>query len=215
MAAARYTLAVLGMLLSCGGCGHHHQAAAAPAEAPTAPTAEAPTAPTAEAAPTAPAAPPAAVAPAAPAADQTATKCATPMHAAFDFWVGDWVVKSPRGAVAGTNRIEKAHRGCALIEHWTAAGGGSGTSVNYVDAARRTWVQHWVDAGGGAIDLEGNLQGAAMHLTGRYVRADGRESQLRGSWTPLPDGRVHQRFEESTDGGATWTLWFDGYYSRR
>jgi hypothetical protein len=26
---------------------------------------------------------------------------------------------------------------------------------------------------------------------------------------------VRQLFEESADGGKTWTLWFDGYYTRR
>jgi hypothetical protein len=34
-------------------------------------------------------------------------------------------------------------------------------------------------------------------------------------WTPLPDGRVRQHFKESSDGGKTWTDWFDGYYSKK
>ena len=29
------------------------------------------------------------------------------------------------------------------------------------------------------------------------------------------DGRVRQHFEESKDGGETWSAWFTGYYSRR
>ena len=34
-------------------------------------------------------------------------------------------------------------------------------------------------------------------------------------WTALPDGRVRQFFEISTDDGATWVTWFDGYYTRK
>jgi len=31
----------------------------------------------------------------------------------------------------------------------------------------------------------------------------------------LPDGRVRQFFEQSTDGGETWTTWFEGFYTRK
>ena len=47
---------------------------------------------------------------------------------AFDFWLGDWVVHGPAGNVAGHNRIERSQRGCVLVENWTSATGGTGTS---------------------------------------------------------------------------------------
>jgi hypothetical protein len=53
--------------------------------------------------------------------------------------------------------------------------------------------------------LEGPLQ---------YL-GQGRTTTLRGTWSKLDDGRVRQHFEESADGGTTWTTWFDGYYTRR
>jgi hypothetical protein len=31
----------------------------------------------------------------------------------------------------------------------------------------------------------------------------------------LPDGRVRQTFQQSTDAGKTWTVSFDGYYRKR
>jgi hypothetical protein len=37
---------------------------------------------------------------------------------------------------------------------------------------------------------------------------------FRGLWTPLPDGRVRQFFEQSNDDGTTWTPWFEGFYTR-
>jgi hypothetical protein len=36
----------------------------------------------------------------------------------------------------------------------------------------------------------------------------------RISWTPLPRGDVRQLWERSADGGRTWTVIFDGRYSR-
>lgn len=140
--------------------------------------------------------------------------CTNPERKQFDFWVGTWTVRLPNGKVAGANTIEKKHRGCALIESWTSARGGTGVSTNYWDPGKRKWVQNWVDGTGGIIQLEGGLVGAAMRLQGRYVKADGTTSRLRGTWTPLDDGRVRQLFEESKDNGKTWTTWFDGYYSR-
>jgi hypothetical protein len=36
----------------------------------------------------------------------------------------------------------------------------------------------------------------------------------RITWTPNPDGTVRQRWDQSTDSGATWTTVFDGLYAR-
>src|SRR5436190_10357664 len=49
--------------------------------------------------------------------------CAAAPHRQFDFWLGQWEVRDPTGKVVGHNRIETAHGGCALIEHWTSVTG--------------------------------------------------------------------------------------------
>lgn len=37
-----------------------------------------------------------------------------------------------------------------------------------------------------------------------------------GEWTvTTADGRVRQFFEESTNGGESWTTWFEGFYTRQ
>jgi hypothetical protein len=72
--------------------------------------------------------------------------CATAAHQQFDFWLGQWEVRDPAGKVVGHNRIETAHGGCALIEHWTSVTGVTGTSVNIYDRDRRQWHQTWVDS---------------------------------------------------------------------
>jgi len=133
----------------------------------------------------------------------------------FDFWLGDWVVHTADGRLAGENRIQRAERGCVLTEHWSGIGGSSGMSINFFDHASEEWVQVWTSADGAQIDIRGNLTDEGMRLTGRihYV-SNGTTAPFRGLWTPLPDGRVRQFFEQSNDDGETWTPWFEGFYTR-
>ena len=135
---------------------------------------------------------------------------------AFDFWVGDWVVHGPAGNLAGSNTIEPAQRGCVLIENWTSASGGTGMSINYLDKASGEWVQVWNAEGGSQINIRGGMTEEGMLLVGTlHSVANGATVPFRGLWTPLDDGRVRQFFEQSLDGGETWTPWFEGFYTRQ
>ena len=134
----------------------------------------------------------------------------------FDFWVGDWVVHGPGGALAGTNSISKEERGCVLLEHWENTAGGTGQSINYVDMISGEWVQVWNAEGGSQINIRGGMTDDGMLLTGT-LHTIGNDTTIpfRALWTLLPDGRVRQFFEQSTDGGETWTTWFEGFYTRK
>ena len=136
--------------------------------------------------------------------------------AEFDFWVGSWEVHVADGTKAGENTIEKAERGCVLIETWRSVRGGTGMSINYLDKSTDEWVQVWNDATGNQIHIRGGLTSEGMLLEGtiHYV-ANGMTAPFRGLWTPLPDGRVRQFFEQSNDNGETWQPWFEGFYSRK
>ncbi len=136
--------------------------------------------------------------------------------AEFDFWIGAWDVHVANGTFAGENEIKRTERGCVLIENWQSAKGGTGMSINYVDKITNEWVQIWNDASGSQINIRGGLTDEGMLLVGtiHYV-ANGQTLPFRGLWTPLEDGRVRQFFEQSTDEGATWTPWFEGFYTRK
>ena len=136
---------------------------------------------------------------------------------AFDFWIGEWDVTSGDGGpAAGTNSITKQPGGCMLYESWVGNGGSMGQSINYYDTVRGQWTQHWVDASGSHIELHGNLdENGAMVLVGSQTLMDGTVIPMRGTWTPLDDGRMRQFFEQSNDDGETWFTWFDGYYIRK
>jgi hypothetical protein len=103
-----------------------------------------------------------------------------------------------------------------LVERWRGVKGSSGMSINYLDRITDEWVQIWHAAGGYQIDIRGGLTDNGMRLSGtiHYI-STGQTAPFRGLWTPLPDGRVRQFFEQSNDDGATWEPWFEGFYTRQ
>jgi hypothetical protein len=140
--------------------------------------------------------------------------CKDPLHRQFDFWIGEWDVTTPAGQLAGKSSIKMIEDGCAILENWTGSGGGTGTSINYVTAGG--WHQLWVSNGSTAsvLKLSGALDGKAMVMTGEHVRPDGKRVQARMRWEPIDGGRVRQTWENSQDGGTTWTTSFAGIYTR-
>jgi hypothetical protein len=152
------------------------------------------------------------------------TPCTAPQYQEFDFWLGDWDVRNASGQVVGRNRIAKRHGGCVVQEEWESAAGGSGSSVNVYDQQTRQWHQFWVDATGtnwlssdaqgNPVTLRGGIRDGAMVMS---AHPDTLPSigLTRATWRPLPDGRVRQTFETSRDGGKTWTVSFDGFYTKR
>jgi hypothetical protein len=151
------------------------------------------------------------------------TPCAGPKYREFDFWLGEWEVRSAAGQLLGHNRITRRHGGCVVFEEWESAGGGSGSSFNVYDQPTRQWHQFWVDASGtnwlssdkqgNPVTLRGGIRDGAMVMTSH---PDSLPSigQTRVTFRPLPDGRVRQTFEGSSDGGKTWTVSFDGFYKK-
>ncbi len=142
-----------------------------------------------------------------------AAPCDAPEFRQFDFWLGEWQVMQPDGALAGTNSIRKEYGGCVLHERYQTAKGYSGESLNAYDVGRKRWHQTWVDNTGTLLLLEGGLRGSEMILEGSTTDAKGVVTRHRITWTPNPDGTVRQHWQ-STDATDTWVTAFDGLYSR-
>jgi hypothetical protein len=56
--------------------------------------------------------------------------------------------------------------------------------------------------------IEGKLEGSEIVLSGADRTHDGKERLVRGTWKPVNSG-VREFAVTSTDGGKTWTDWFD------
>lgn len=145
-------------------------------------------------------------------AQQPASTCAAQEYRQFDFWVGEWEVHAG-GRLAGANSITREHGGCVLVERWVGVRGMTGTSLNVYLPSKNQWHQTWADSTGRLLQLYGEFQDGAMRLTGSGL--NGGLTLDRTTWTPNPDGTVRQLWEQSTDGGRTWSVVFDGLYRRR
>ena len=150
---------------------------------------------------------------------------AMPVNHDFDFWIGDWNVTGANGSVAGTNHIEAVSGGRGLYENWEGApppnspagtSGGSGKSLNAFNPAKNQWQQFWIGSGGNVLELSGGLvEGKMVLASAERTLRDGRKLTNRITWTPNADGSVRQQWEQSFDGGKTWTSVFDGHYVRK
>jgi hypothetical protein len=140
--------------------------------------------------------------------------CAAPEHRQFDFWVGDWRVIKPDGSFAGINRVSQEYGGCVIHERYVTGKGYTGESLNIYDASRKVWHQTWVDSGGLLLTLEGRWDGKSMVMEGSAPGPNGGLSKQRITWTPNADGSVRQLWE-AADSKGTWTVAFDGTYTKR
>ncbi|HUG39915.1 MAG TPA: hypothetical protein VMM12_05500 [Longimicrobiales bacterium] len=144
-------------------------------------------------------------------------RCRThPEWRQLDFWIGTWDVVHPEdGRPLGVNVIEPVLNHCALVERWTAARGGTGTSLNFYDPQRRTWRQVWVDAFGNVLDYRaGEFRDRAMRFSGVSLGPDGDSTFQKLTFHHVAADTVRQVFESSKDRGATWTVDWVGIYIR-
>jgi hypothetical protein len=150
-----------------------------------------------------------------PAAAQKGPVCGSPGHHQFDFWLGDWDVSGPQGTRAGTNRVERLLEGCALQEHWEAIDGSKGTSLSSYDGVARKWRQTYVDDTGQVLVLEGDFKDGRMVLEGEKAMGRQKVALQRISWQLLGADKVRQRWDISQDDGRTWSLLFEGIYTKK
>lgn len=130
----------------------------------------------------------------------------------FDFWVGEWEVKTQQGQNAGTNAIQKLENGCLLLENWTGSLGGTGKSINFYDNSIKKWRQIWVDSSGNSTLYTGEFKDGSMRYETESVDNDGKKQLLRLTFTPLEKNKVRQYGESSDDSGKTWKTTFDYVY---
>ena len=132
----------------------------------------------------------------------------------FDFWVGDWDVKTPHGQVAGQSSIQLLLEGCTLLENWTDGNGGGGKSLNSYNSEIGQWQQFYTDQYGRVTEyrssewIDGTLRFSATMLTPR-------KRLLHMMFRQINPDLVRQWGEVSTDDGQTWSPSFDLYYHRK
>lgn len=139
----------------------------------------------------------------------------TPEARLFDFWAGNWDVKTQDGNVAGTNTIQSTVGDCALIENWTDSRGSTGKSFNFYNVQTKKWYQTWVDDKGNVINFVGEFKDNAMRFQAENITPDGKKVLRKLTFYPVSSDQVRQHGEVSTDNGASWSTEYDLNYFRR
>ena len=133
----------------------------------------------------------------------------------FDFWVGEWDVRTPQGQQAGTSSVQLLLEGCALYENWTDAQGSSGKSLNSYNPETKQWQQYWTSQNGTVTEYrESEWVGQSLRFRATQKTPQG-QALLRMTFTPVKPDLVRQFGETSSDGGKSWTVSFDLYYHRK
>jgi hypothetical protein len=136
----------------------------------------------------------------------------------FDFWVGEWEVKSAQaetGPTVGKSRIESGVDGCVVLESWESPGGFTGRSWNFYDRAQQKWRQVWIDVTGRKVEYSGTYKDNVMSLEGEIALANGNRFKSRMKFFNLGPNKVRQFAERSVDDGKTWTTTVDLIYFRK
>ena len=147
---------------------------------------------------------------------QSDCACCDPVHAQFDFWVGEWTVTNVNGNQVGENSISKMDGNCMLMERWKGGSGVTGTSMNYFDKTDSTWNQLWVDNQGTILKLKGELISGKMVLKSDLARGpQGGTYYNQITWTPNEDGTVTQLWEIFNQEEELIQTLFKGIYRRK
>lgn len=132
----------------------------------------------------------------------------------FDFWIGDWDVKTPQGLPAGSSSVQLILGQCIIFENWTGGFGTNGKSFNIFDTNDSKWHQTWVDDKGTFTHYIGGLQDGDIVLIADTM-IGGKKTLAKMTFSRQPNGDVRQHGENSTDEGKTWATSFDLIYSKK
>ena len=146
---------------------------------------------------------------------QDAKETADRLYHQFDFWLGNWdVYKYNTDTLVGHSRIESIIDSVGLLENYSVAKGRyQGKSLNKYNPVKGRWEQYWIDNSGLTLFLTGGLIAGKMTLDDvGYDTTQIRNNKI--SWQKIDQDTVRQTWSISNDGGATWSVVFDGEYRK-
>jgi hypothetical protein len=146
--------------------------------------------------------------------------CTQPEFSQFDFWVGEWNAawpgNKPDEVQHGRNTIRKVLGNCVVQEQFD--GGDAlplrGMSVSTYVPAQKKWKQTWVDNQGAYLDFTGELSGAQMVLSRHAINPKGQAIEQRMVYKNIKPDAFDWSWEQSTDGGKSWTVAWPIHYTR-
>jgi len=143
--------------------------------------------------------------------------CSDAGYRQFDFWVGEWDVRTLDGTKVGDSRIQRILNDCVILETWNPGKGvREGQSFNSYNTTTGKWTQFWVDAQGSNTQyVDGEYKDNALRFWGHNPDPAGKPVLQRFTFFDLGPDKVRQFQEQSIDDGKNWTTVYDFYYFRK
>ncbi len=132
----------------------------------------------------------------------------------LDFWLGNWDVYD-HGRKIAESKIERLPGSCSILESYFEPDGYTGKSINFFDATLYKWRQTWVDRVGTVSEFSGDLHEGAMRLEGETHLRDGKVILRKMTLSVTAQGQVRQYSERSADGGKSWSVAYDYFYTKQ
>ena len=132
----------------------------------------------------------------------------------LDFWVGDWTVTYPGASAPSASRVSLDLDQCLLVESWDGGKGHSGKNMFAYSFDDKTWHGMFADNQGRVHVFEGKVAPGTAEFTGPSRGPAGESALNRIKLVRVTANKVEQSWEKSKDNGATWTMEFQGEYSR-
>jgi hypothetical protein len=133
----------------------------------------------------------------------------------LDFWLGDWVVKYPGRTATAASRVSLTLDKCLLTENWEGGNGHRGETMFAYSSDDQSWHGMFADNEGRVHMFEGKVAPGAAEFTGPSRGPNGQAVLNRIKVVRIDANKVKQSWEKSADNGATWTMEFQGEYSRK
>ena len=130
-----------------------------------------------------------------------------PAYRLFDFTMGEWTVDvqgEHRSAPSLRSTIAFDVSQCLTEERLTGRAGYEARVFSTMRRRTGEWLRTYMDNRGIRVHLRGFPSEGSLVLTGTMPLAGGKVADVRAVWEPGASGFV-QRYETSTDGGATWS----------
>lgn len=149
--------------------------------------------------------------------DHTGHPCRyDPEYRQFDFWLGEWDVLNPQGQKFARSSIQSIIEDCVIFENYDQGNGMYvGKSFSAYDATTHHWTQRWIDGTGRVTDYVADFVDGEMRFRTETVSPAGVKTLVKMTFQKQGPDKVRQFLENSTDGGKTWNVTYDGVYVRR
>ena len=137
----------------------------------------------------------------------------------FDFWVGDWSLTwttADGKTEKGNNHIVKILDQKVIQENFKDGKDSfKGTSLTVYNPRKKSWHQAWADNQGGYFDFEGRVDGDKRIFSTQVKEIAGAQVVQRMVFYDIKPNTFTWDWEQSKDGGKSWTLQWRINYERK